>query len=63
MPRHKLSKPDKRHERRKLSTSQILEARHRYFSTTPQPTIERLAQLYEVSYNTMWRAIRSQAVT
>lgn len=44
---------------RKLTDQQIRDARLRYQNESPKPTIERLAQIYNVSTNCMWRALRS----
>jgi len=48
-----------RPEKRVLTITEIIEVRSRYQSEDPKPTIDRLAQLYHVSPNTMWRILRS----
>lgn len=51
--------PHNQQSRKKLTSQQINEARYRYQHSNPKPTIQRLAQIYNVSYNTMWRILRS----
>lgn len=56
-------KPDHRTLRRKLSLSQLLAVRNLYHNpTSTQPTITRLAQIYNVSYSTMWRALNTKGL-
>lgn len=45
---------------RKLSRTDIIKAKEMYAAPLSQrPTIQRLADLFDVSHNTMYRALRS----